>query len=149
MDIDVKDDGWSKWYTPDRGLDNCIIRIGSFSFPMDVSSDLFTCRVDIEFKDVEAFDEKPFVFRTVGAVNYTWDSWPDRTLWNSSYIRIEDAPKDGVYRFEEVFNKTDAMKETYICDMSFRCDYWKSGSFRVRNVMIECGNLVSDWTPGM
>ncbi len=148
-DVQTTSDGWSEWMTPEIDAENRLISIGNFNLGECREGDAYTFSVTVAFRDVAPTEGKPFVFRTVGSVDGSWDYWSERNPWNSSYILLEEIPEDREYTFTKTVAISGEMSRAGMCDMSFRCDYWGCGSFRVRDVKIEKGDTATEWSPGV
>ena len=61
---------------------------------------------------------------------------------------IGQPPADGIYTFTVTREVSDAMIDASVFGVGFRCDYWASGSFRVRKVKIDKGDSQTEWEPG-
>ena len=144
----IKDipDGWSEWITPEKNISESSVIIGNANLGEKNEGDSYTCQVEIEFKGVSATDGKQFVFRTEGPVDGAWDV---NNVWNAGLVYLADVPKDGVYTYTNTYKIELNNVNSSFFSIGFRCDNWKSGSFRVRNVKIEKGDSVGDWSPGM
>lgn len=148
-DVKVNADGWSDWFFPKYNVENHIITVGDFNMGDSEEGDVFTLSVTIEFKNVSCDNKASFAFRTAGAVNNIWDNWKDRNPWNFSFINIDQVPADGIYTFTKTIIKTSKMVESSKCNLGFRCDYWNSGEFRIRDLKIERGSTGTIWSPGI
>lgn len=81
------------------------------------------------------------MFRTQGAVDHEW------LVPNVMNMTIE--PPDGIYEFVSTVQINEEQAKSSLFEIEFRCDYWASGSFRVRNVRIEKGPNSMEWSPGL
>ena len=137
---------WSRWITPSYNTNNSTFFIGCVNLGSKNEYDRFTCQVEIEFKDVQVRDRMKFGFCSQGPTD---NSWNVGNVWNSKLVNISEPPEDGVFSFTSTCFVNESM--THITDfyLGFRCDNWKSGMFRIRNVKIEKGNNASEWTPGI
>ena len=63
-------------------------------------------------------------------------AWEVKNVWNDGMLSLREPPEDNVYKctFASVIDQN--MAEANIFNLGFRCDYWGSGKFRVRNVRI-------------
>ena len=148
-DAIIYSDGWSEWMAPEYDVENCIINIGNFNLGDSMEGDEFTLSVTIEFRNVTSTTGESFAFRTAGSVNNVWDKWSEKNPWNFSYIDVNSVPTDGVYIFTKTISKTNGMSESSKCNMGFRCDFWNSGAFRIRDLKVEKGNTATEWSPGL
>lgn len=139
-------DGWSKWMTPKTNIENSCFDIGSLNLGEKNEGDQYTCQIEIEFKDVTASDTGQFAIWTQGAADGKWDIG---NIWNSSVMCIGQPPADGIYTFTVTREVSDAMIDASVFGVGFRCDYWASGSFRVRKVKIEKGDSATEWDMGL
>ena len=126
------EDGWSEWMTPIND-NNCCFNIGEAVLGMKHAGDKYRCRVKIEFRDVIASDSGEFWFRSQGAVDGVWEVY---NPWNN-YVNLREVPKDGLYDYEYVYTINTSIANAREFNIAFRCDYWESGSFRVRDVIFE------------
>ena len=139
-------DGWSKWYISRIGMINATINIATMNLGDKAPGDEYTCQIEIEFRDVASIPGQCFSFYTQGATD---DSWDVKNVWNMELLKFDDAPEDGIYRFTATQTLDDRMAAISKFNIGFRCDYWASGSFRVRSIKVEKGDTVSAWTPGL
>ena len=139
---------WSDWMTPDANAKNKTFYVSSVDLSDKVVGESFTSQFEIEFSDVTATtsdtEEVEFAFWTQGAVDGAWEAG---NIWNSSMVRLSEAPADGVYKYTSTVRITDKNVNATHFDLGFRCDYWASGSFRVRNIKVERGTVATQWTP--
>ena len=136
---------WSEWMTPSYNVENKCFDPYYALIGEKEMGDYYTCSVEIQFKDVTATKGQKFGFRTQGIVNSTWDSV---TIWNRGIVDINEIPpKDGVYQYVSSNQITKDNVNMQRFDLGFRCDYWASGSFRVRNVKVEKGTVATEWCP--
>ena len=142
---DIKDD-WSEWILPQYNTVNFKGNFGSTNLGNKKEGDVFSCQIEIEFKDVRVTDEKPFLFRTQGSQDGKWGTG---NIWNKNLIDLNTPPEDGVYYYTVTSKISESMKETSFFMIGFRCDNWASGSFRVRNIKVEVGDEATEWTPGI
>ena len=145
-DIRYGADGWSEWMSPKKDTKNSTFNIGYVNLGEKSEGDLYTCYIEVEFKDVKVTDGETFGFWTQGAQDGSWGSG---NVWNSKLINFKEAPEDGVYTFTSTVAVSEAMTQISTFNIGFRCDFWESGSFRVRNVKIEKGDTFTGWTPGV
>jgi len=140
-------DGWSVWMTPRKDVKGSWFNIGNMNIGNKKEGDLYTCQVEIEFRDVSATEGKDeFLFWTQGAQDGKWTS---NNVWNNSLIYLKGVPEDGIYQFTSTVTVDESMLDKSWFDIGFRCDYWASGSFRVRNVKVEKGSVATKWSPGV
>ena len=144
---DIEGNGnWSGWMSPQYNASNSTFTIGSVNLGEKTTGDIYTCQIEIEFSGVTTTKEQDFCFWTQGAADGKWNIG---NVWNPGLIKLDEAPKDGVYRFAMTSAVNKKMTETSTFDISFRCDNWASGSFRVRSVKIEKGDTAGPWSPGI
>lgn len=136
--------GWSEWITPTVGMKNFCYSIGSVMLGEKNEGDTYSCQVEIEFKGVSVKEGEDFYFCTQGTTDGRWDIG---NIW-SHFVWLNEAPKDGVYRFTGTKILDKMMSDADIFEIAFRCDNWASGSFRIKNVKIEKNEKPSIWTPG-
>ena len=145
-DIRYGADGWSEWMMPRQNVTNSTFNIGTVNLGEKKENDLYTCYIEVEFRDVKGTEEQPFGFWTQGAQD---GGWTTGNVWNSSLVRLAEVPANGVYTYTCTVPISEAMTHISTFNIGFRCDYWASGSFRVRNVKIEKGDAATGWTPGV
>ena len=138
-------EGWTGWIIPQRDTINWCCGWSSVNLGEKETGDSYSCQVEIEFKDVSSSDQQWFLFRTQGTVDGAWNVG---NIWNDT-ICLNEAPADGIYRFACTKVLDEAMSKAGYFEIGFRCDNWKSGSFRVRKIKIEKGPSPTDWTPGI
>ena len=148
-DVKTDSNGWTDWITPSLNSFNCVISIGEFNLGKGIVGDKYSCQVEIEFEDVTTTNDSDFIFRTVGSVDGSFDRWTEKNIWNSSFIYLDQAPSDGIYQFEMTCRVTEEMLNSSSCSISFRCDNWSSGAFRLHNIKIEYNDNCSEWSPGV
>ncbi|MCR5777825.1 MAG: hypothetical protein K6G84_10495 [Lachnospiraceae bacterium] len=139
-------DGWSQWFTPENNRTNSCFELGTTNLGDKQDGDVYTCTVEVEFKDVSVTEGSTFKFRTQGSQDKKWYTG---NVWDSSLVNLEEAPADGIYKYESTVAVTGEMVDVSIFVVGFRCDNWASGSFRVRNVKIEKGDHATAWSPGI
>lgn len=145
-DIHYGLDGWSEWMTPDPYKNNRCFNIGTINLGSKAEGDIYSCKVEIEFESVAATQERPFRFFTQGAQD---GKWGKDNVWNRALINLTEAPMDGIYDFTSTVEVSADMVGVSTFNIGFRCDYWRSGSFRIRNVVIEKGESADRWAPGL
>ena len=91
------------------------------------------CPGVVHFEDVTGIEGKDFWFRAQGAVD---GSWSIGNIWNDRLASLREAPADNIFTYEVVNIITENNVHGNTFDLGFRCDYWGSGKFRVRNVEI-------------
>lgn len=143
---DLEGDGWSAWLSPVNNAQNSCFNIGSMNLGEKAEGDVYTCQLEIEFSGVTASEGRQFAFWAQGAQD---GAWVTGNVWNSGVVKLTEAPEDGVYRFAVTNTVSKGMTEISTFDIGFRCDYWASGAFRIRNVKIEKGAEASEWSPGL
>ena len=146
MNLDTGPDGWSAWMTPERDVENCCFTIGEASLGEKREGDVYTCQIEIEFRGVKVTENKTFKFWTQGAVD---ESWRIGNVWFNSLVYLHTPPQDGIYSYCTTSIIDEKMTDASRFEVGFRCDYWESGAFRVRNVKIERGNKATEWSPGL
>ena len=139
-------DGWTKWMTPNKNTVNSCFNIGKVNLGPHVEGDEYTCFVTIEFSDVSATQNEKFLFWTQGSVDGKWNVG---NVWNPSLVKLEEAPEDGVYHYISKISVSEEMTHCSEFDLGFRCDYWTTGLFRIKDVMILRGDETKEWTPGL
>ena len=144
-DLKTNSDGWSAWMTPQKDIDNSGFIIGYANLGKKAEGEPYTCQLEIEFKDVSSTPGEVFRFSAQGAQDGKWTA---DNVWNGSLINLNSVPKDGIYLFTSTKAIHNDMLEISRFDLGFRCDYWASGSFRVRNVKVEKGDTATEWSPG-
>lgn len=137
---------WSTWMMPEYNVLNSCRYIGSVNLGDKKTGDVFTCRVEVEFRGVTGTEGAAFGFRTQGAADGKWDKG---NVWNNNLINLNIPPQDGVYTFMVTNTVNEKMLSVTDFDMGFRCDNWKSGMFRVRKVMVVSGDTIGEWSPGI
>lgn len=144
-DMKTGPDGWSAWMTPVvNGVNSCF-DIGVVNLGDKQAGDTYTCQIEIEFSGVTATEGQQLRFWAQGAQD---GKWYTGNVWDGSLISLTEAPEDGVYIFTSTREVNEDMAMVSTFGVGFRCDYWGSGSFRVRNVKIEKGSTKSEWSPG-
>ena len=136
---------WSEWMSPEYDAENKSFNPFYANLGEKQNLDFYTCSLEIEFKDVTATKGQKFGFRTQGAVD---KSWKLGNIWDSKIIKLESAPRDGVYQYSYTNQISSKNKDARRFNIGFRCDYWASGSFRVRKVKVEKGPAATEWSPG-
>ncbi len=132
------------WMKPQPDKENVCFTLDTINLPKRKVGDIFTCQLEIEFKDVSCTEGRVFGFWTQGSVDKTWSIW---NVWNPSLVKLTDPPKNGIYSFTSLFQIDEKTANASEFDIGFRCDNWKTGEFRIRKIKIEKGEL-SEWTPG-
>lgn len=144
--IGTNADGWSAWMTPRQNAENYCFNIGYANLGPKAEGDSYSSQVEIEFKGVSSEPGKQFLFLTQGAQDGKWTAG---NVWNGELVNLNEVPEDGVYSFTSTVVIDDNMAKVSRFDLGFRCDYWASGSFRVRNVKVEKGDTATEWSPGI
>ena len=138
---------WSDWMTPEANAQNKCFN-AAIAYPGERKvGDAYTCQIEIEFLDVTATtggENQSFGFWTQGAVD---DSWDIGNFWNESLVRLKEVPENGTYKYTATSRITDKNVNADKFNLGFRCDYWATGSFRVRNIKVEKGTIATKWTP--
>ena len=137
---------WSEWMTPLFNTSNSCFNIGYLWLGNKKVSDAYTIQIEIEFSNVSMSLEHDFGFWAQGAVDEKWNTG---SIWNSRLIKLTESPKNGVYAYTLVQTIDEGNVNANRFDLGFRCDYWKSGSFRVRRVKIETGTMATACLPGV
>ena len=145
-DIETFPDGWSQWFTPEPNTENCCFNIGRVNLDEKKEGDKYTCRVVVEFKNVKEIEGKDFWIATQGTAD---GGWAKGNIWNSKLMRFSSAPQDGVYIFENTCTIDSDTVDVNTFRLGFRCDNWESGMFRIRDVVIEKGEQIIEWSPGL
>ena len=145
-DVKTNDEGWSDWLMPNYNTINSCHNIGYTNLGPKVEGDMYICTIEIEFKDVTATDGQAFHFWTQGAQDGKWNSG---NVWNGNLVNLFEAPDDGMYRYTATVAVSGAMVDVNTFNIGFRCDYWASGMYRVRDVKIEKGETSTEWSPGL
>ena len=145
-DVSTNTEGWSEWMTPWRDTENSCFNIGYANLGPKAEGDSYSSQVEIEFKGVSSEPGKQFLFLTQGAQD---GKWTGGNVWNGELVNLNEVPEDGVYSFTSTVVIDDNMAKVSRFDLGFRCDYWASGSFRVRNVKVEKGDTATEWSPGI
>lgn len=130
-------DSWSEWMIPKYDSENSSFTIGYANLGEKTVGDKFTCKVEIEFSDVEGIEGKDFVFWTQGSVD---GGWKTMNVWNQNLITFSEPPGNEVYKCSYTHEIDEPTASANIFAIGFRCDNWKSGRFRVRNIQIEKTN---------
>ena len=146
MDVQAGPDGWSPWIFPRVNASNVSLEIGTMNLGEKQVGDTYACCIEIEFADVAATDGCPFLFWAQGAADH---GWTYANGWSNQLVYLKEPPEDGVYVFESVFTVNESMTNVSTFDLGFRCDYWGSGRFRVRNVKVERGSVFTPYLPGI
>ena len=134
---------WSDWMTPAYDAENSCFTI-AYAYPGERQvGDTYTCHVEVEFADVTATEGQAFGFTTQGAVDGGWNV---ANIWTPSFIKLTDAPSDGVYSYTYISFINEGNADAVKFDLGFRCDYWASGAFRVRNLKVEKGARATEWS---
>ena len=145
-DIEIGIDGWSEWMTPEPNTMNYCYTIGTANLGEKSIGDKYTCQIEIEFMNVTSIDNNAFAFATQGRGDFSWNNG---NIWNSGFVWVGAPPQNGIYKFEKTITINEKLLDVSNFELGFRCDNWNTGSFRVRNVKIEKGNIASAWSPGL
>ncbi len=145
-DIKYDADGWSNWMIPSYNAANSCQIIGYVNLGEKAEGDIYTCQIEIEFKNASASEGQTLRFWTQGAQD---GKWITGNVWDGSLINLDEAPKDGIYRFTSTRAISGDMANISTFNIGFRCDYWASGMYRVRNVKIEKSESHSEWSQGI
>lgn len=145
-DIHFGPDGWSEWMTPNPNTINYCFNIGYANLGIKTEGDVYTFQMEIEFKNVSSQSVQSFRFWAQGLQDGRWFT---DNVWDGNLINLQGVPADGVYKVTSNKTVSGDMVHVSTFDIGFRCDDWASGSFRVRNVKIEKGNIPTEWTPGI
>ncbi len=144
--VKIGNDGWSEWISPRYDEANSCIDIGFVNLGENHEDDVYTCQLEVEFSNVQVDEGYGFRFLTQGAQDGEWNVG---NVWNASLVYITDVPENGIYTYTTTQKITEDMTHISRFNIGFRCDYWSSGSFRVRKVKIEKGDTATEWTPGI
>ena len=134
---------WSNWMIPEYNIKNSCINIGSLNLGDKRIGDKYTCQIEVEFKGVTGTEGKTFGFWTQGAADGKWNKG---NVWNH-LVSLDTPPRDGTYLYTVTNTVNEKMLPVTNFDLGFRCDYWKSGMFRVRKVMVVQGDTIGEWSP--
>ena len=145
-DVKCDQDGWSDWLIPSYDTVNSCQNIGHTNLGPKADGDVYTSTIEIEFRNVTATEGQRLRFWTQGAQDGRWFTG---NVWNGSLINLYEAPENGVYRYTSTVVVSGDMVNISTFNIGFRCDYWKSGMYRVRLVKIEKGAQSSEWSPGI
>lgn len=143
---DIRGNEWSAWMIPAYNTVNYCFNIGSVNLGEKTAGDVYTCQLDVEFSGVKATEGKKFLFATQGSSDGLWTIG---NVWDWNLTQLREVPQDGMYHFVITRSINEMMAEASTFNIGFRCDNWASGSFRVRNVKIEKGNMATPWSPGI
>lgn len=125
---------WSDWMSPATNTSNSTFTLGYADLGEKTVGDVYICYVEIEFKDVQVGDPEQFSFQTQGTVD---GEWKTGSIWYPNVVSLSSAPEDGFYNYASLVTLNQNQANSNVFEIGFRCDYWRSGSFRVRNVKIE------------
>lgn len=134
QDIGYDSEGWSVWMTPNYNANNYCIRIGCFNLGKKSIGDRYICKVTIEFDSVSAIEGQEFRIKAQGAQD---GGFSTDNVWSPSLINLRELPENGVSTYTSTTVISKEMMDIRIFDVEFRCDYWKTGSFRIRDLVIE------------
>ena len=141
-------DEWSEWMSPNYNESNQTFYVSYATLDDTDIGDAFTCQVEIEFKNVIGADNETslggFNFRTQGSVDGNWEI---DNIWNPCLVNLRETPQNGIYKYIFTSRITQNNVNGHLFNIGFRCDFWESGSFRVRRIKIEKGTKNTDWTP--
>lgn len=146
LNVKTDSEGWSDWMTPESNKINRCFSIDSVILDDKKAGDAYTAQIEIEFKNVTETEGQQIRFWTQGTLD---GKWMNGNIWNNGLIDISEVPADGIYSFACTSFITDETAGVSWFNIGFRCDYWASGSFRVRKVKIEKGDHASEWSPGI
>ena len=131
-------DNWSGWLTPSVSTaENYLYAI--LVLPDSCQGDIYSCELEIEFKDAAATAGKPFSFITQGAVD---GSRKTANIWNDKLVHLDTPPENGVYRFVSESMITESNANASDFNLEFRCENWAGGAFRVKSITIEKTKLM-------
>ena len=145
-DYDLGYNEWSIWMTPTPNVKNCCFHIGEVNLGEKKKGDYYSCQVEVEYRNVSTEDVNNFRFRTQGAQD---NRWVTKNVWGQTLIDLHEVPNDGIYTYTSTVKLLENMEGISTFNVDFRCDYWKGGSFRVRNVKIEKGSKITAWSPSV
>ena len=140
---------WTDWMAPEYGEENQGIIITNAVLGAKEIGDSYTCQIEIEYSGITAIDdagERSFNFNSQGTVD---SEWTGSSIWNNTLVHLTQAPADGIYKYISTNQITKDNKESSVFRLSFRCDNWASGSFRVRCVKVEKGAIATEWSPSV
>ena len=137
-------DEWSEWMKPEYDAENKCFALAYAYLGEKKVGDYFTCQFEVEFSDVTATPDQTWRFLTNGPVD---DSWEITNIWNPEFVKIYDIPANGVYKYVKAVQITEDNVLSTKFRLGVRCDYWATGSFRVRNIKVEKGASATEWTP--
>lgn len=148
-EIKIDEDGWTDWMKPDYDKENSCFNIGYAVLGEKQVGDCYTCSFEIEFRDVTASQEgedHKFRFYTQGTTD---DEWGGANIWNSALINIYEPIENGTKTCVATVSLNEDGAKVSRFNLGFRCDYWASGEFRVKNVKVERGDTSTEWSPPM
>ena len=145
-DVQYDSDGWSSWLFPRYNTKNSCKNIGYLNLGEKQEGDIYTCYIEIEYKGVTASEGQEFYFCSQGAQD---DKWITENIWNNRLVYLNEPPADGIYTYVSTVVLAGDMLNISTFNIGFRCDYWKSGYFRVRKVKIEKGDFATEWSSGI
>ena len=82
---------------------------------------------------IEPTENQSFWFRAQGAVD---GSWSIGNVWNDGLVSLREPPEDNIFKYSTVNTITEQNVQANTFDLGFRCDYWRTGRFRVKSVGI-------------
>ncbi len=145
-DIHTDSEGWSKWMIPIPNTPNQCFYIGTINLGEKQEGDLYTCQVEIEFQNVTCTEDHNWRMLAQGPQDGKWFTG---NVWNRGLLDLYEPPQDGIYTMVSTQKVSGEMLDVSTFSIGFRCDYWKSGMFRVRKVKVEKGDYATEWTPGI
>lgn len=129
---------WSDWMTPEYNGKNKCFTMARVILADKQIGDQYNCSLEIEFNGVNVTPDQKFGFKTQGAVDESWEHWSEN-IWNTGVINLTEVPADEVYVCNTTSQITENTVNSQVFSIGFRCDYWSSGSFRIRNMKVEKG----------
>lgn len=137
---------WSDWITPKTNKDNVndTVNIETHLLDNKKAGDLYTCSLEMEFKDVKAIDGQAFRIMSQGMVDTKWES---KNIWYE-LVLFTTPPENKVYRFVRTVALDSAVVTATKFMFGFRINYWGAGQFRYRRIKAEAGAVSNPiWTP--
>lgn len=132
---------WSEWFTPEFNIEASCFTVGTVNLTDKKIGDYYTCQVEVEYKGVTASEGQKFWFRSQGTADGLWGM--NNNPWNN-YVSLRESPSDGIYKYSIAQRITEENVDYTKFELGFRCDYWASGSFRVRNVKVVKGYMPAE-----
>ena len=133
---------WSDWMMPEYDQENRGFTFAQAIIGNKQVGDAYTFQIEVEFSGVSATEGETFRFLSYGKVD---DGWEKRNIWGR-VVYMEEVPSDGVYKLIGTRRITEENVDALTFNIGLLCDYWASGSFRVRNIKVEKGITATEWT---